>query len=246
MILTLRSQHNSDITVARCQYLAVAENRRTSRVLARRLSARPTADSTMLAAGSGCGKPYLEYQCCWKREKIGVKGSPNIQETRILHAVRAGMSRRLVIGAISAASNGDIWAQDCRAEFSTAVWSMTICNLSKKHQDTLKPKYYQWTTLWKSSVFKFLGWPIHTCQLYICACHNNHALATRLCFYCVEFGPEGVMVSRWNFGTTFWSRHVTRFWQWPLPKLSRSCSSHFSPPSIILPRNCIYRAYHTC
>jgi len=41
------------MTVARCQYFAVAENRRTSRALARRLNARPTADRTMLAVKSG-------------------------------------------------------------------------------------------------------------------------------------------------------------------------------------------------
>ena len=67
-----------------------------------------------------------------EKGKIGVKDSPNILEALILRTVRAGMSRRLVIGAISAASKGAIFAQDRRVECWTTVRSMNTCIVSEK------------------------------------------------------------------------------------------------------------------
>ena len=132
-ILTLRSQQSEDNTVATCQYVAVAENRSTSRALARRLNARPTADSTTLAVKSGCGTPYLAYQCCCEREV-----QRDILSEGTLHTVRAGMSRRLVIGAIKAASNGAIFAQYCRLEYFTSESSMSILRVSEMWGHTVE------------------------------------------------------------------------------------------------------------
>jgi len=51
--LTFRNQHTSDITVARCQYFAVAENRRTSRAFARRLNTVQFSNSSSVTCHKG-------------------------------------------------------------------------------------------------------------------------------------------------------------------------------------------------